>query len=64
SDAKGALSFIPLGLLAIIAGLILVVSNLVINQVSSIELASQISGISFLLIVLWSVSRGLALIKE
>ena len=63
SDAKGALSFIPLWLLAIIAGLILVVSNLVINQVSSMELASQISGISFLLIVLWSVSRGLALIN-
>lgn len=64
SDAKGALSFIPLGLLAIIAGLILVVCNLVINQAISMELASSISGISFLLIVLWSVSRGLALIKK
>jgi len=63
SDAKGALSFIPLWLLAIIAGLILVVSNLVINQVVDMETASSISGISFLLIVLWSVSRGLALIN-
>ena len=63
SDAKGALSFIPLGWLALIAGLILVIANLVINQVASIELASKISSISFLLIVIWSVSRGLALIK-
>ena len=64
SDAKGALSFIPLGWLALLAGLILVVANLVINQVVSTELGSQISGIAFLLIVLWSVLRGIALIRE
>ena len=64
SDAKGALSFIPLGWLALIAGLILIVSNLVVSPLVSIEVASQISGISFILIVLWSVLRGIALIQE
>ena len=63
SDAKGALSFIPLGWLALIAGSILVIANLVINQVVSIELGNTISSISFLLLVIWSVSRGLALIN-
>ena len=64
SDAKGALSFIPLGWLALIAGLIIIVSNLVVSTLVSIEDASQISGISFILIVLWSVLRGIALIQE
>ena len=64
SDAKGALSFIPLGWLALIMGLILVVSTLLINTLVSIELGSQISGIAFLLIVLWSVLRGVALIRS
>jgi hypothetical protein len=64
SDAKGALSFIPLGWLALITGLILVVSTLVVNPLVSIEVGSQISGISFILIVLWSVLRGIALIQE
>ena len=64
SDAKGAISFIPLGWLALVAGLILVIANLVINQVVSTEMGSQISGIAFLLIVLWSVSRGIALIRD
>jgi len=64
SDAKGALSFIPLGWLALIAGLILIVSNLVVSPLVSIEVASQISGVSFILIVLWSVLRGIALIQE
>ena len=45
-------------------GLILVVSTLLINTLVSIELGSQISGIAFLLIVLWSVLRGIALIRE
>ena len=47
-----------------IAGLILIVSNLVVSPLVSIEVASQISGISFILIVLWSVLRGIALIQE
>ena len=67
SDAKGAISFLPLGWLAMIAGIILLVANLVIINVvadGGTELASQISGISFILIVIWSVSRGLALMKE
>jgi len=63
SDAKGALSFIPLGWLALIQGLILIVATLVISQVVSIEVGSQVSGVSFLLIVLWSVSRGVALVR-
>jgi len=62
SDVKGALSFIPLSWLAILAGLILVVANLVIAQ-SDADLAQQISGISFILITLWSVSRGVALMR-
>ena len=63
SDAKGALSFIPLGWLALIQGLILIVATLVISQVVSIEVGSKVSGVSFLLIVLWSVSRGVALVR-
>ena len=62
SDVKGALSFIPLSWLAILAGLILVVANLIIAQ-SDADLAQQISGISFILITLWSVSRGVALMR-
>ena len=62
SDAKGALSFIPLGWLALISGLILIVSILVINTLVSIEVGSQISGIAFLLIALWSVLRGAVLV--
>ena len=62
SDVKGALSFIPLSWLAILAGLILVVANLVIAQ-SNADLAQQITGISFILITLWSVSRGVALMR-
>ena len=42
SDAKGAISFIPLGWLALVAGLILVISNLVINQVVSTEMDKTI----------------------
>lgn len=61
SEFKGALSFIPLGWLAILQGLILVVAMIVINPLVSLEAGSQISGISFVLIVLWSVSAGLKL---
>jgi len=64
SDAKGALSFIPLGLHAIVIGLILIVSNIIINSVVSVEAGSQVSGIAFILIVIWSVSRGLTLMNE
>ena len=64
SDVKGAISFIPLGWLALIQGLLLVVISLIINPFVGIDTGSQISGISFILIVLWSVSRGVALVQE
>ncbi|MED5237499.1 MAG: hypothetical protein VX783_03010, partial [Chloroflexota bacterium] len=64
NDAKGVISFIPLSLLAIIMGLILIVSNIIISTVVSVEAASQISGIGFILIVIWSVSRGLQIAKD
>ena len=64
SNAKGALSFIPLGWLAIIQGLILIVSTIIISNVVSIETGSQISGIAFILIVVWSVSRGVQLVRS
>ena len=64
SDVKGAISFIPLGWLALIQGLLLVVISLIINPLVGIDTGNQISGISFILIVLWSVSRGVALVQE
>ncbi|GIS31010.1 MAG: hypothetical protein Ct9H90mP2_13930 [Dehalococcoidia bacterium] len=39
---KGVISFIPLSLLAIIMGLILIVSNIIISTVVSVEAASKI----------------------
>jgi hypothetical protein len=45
-------------------GLILIVSNIIITSVVSVEAASQISGIAFILIVIWSVSRGIAMIND
>ena len=45
-------------------GLILIVSNIIISTVVSVEAASQISGIGFILIVIWSVSRGLQIAKD
>ncbi|MAU23808.1 hypothetical protein OAK52_03410 [Chloroflexi bacterium] len=64
SDAKGVISFIPLGFLAIIIGLILIIANVIITSLVSVEAAGQISGIGFILIVIWSVSRGLELSKN
>ena len=61
SDFKGVLSFIPLGWLAILQGLILVVAMIAINPLVSLEAGSQVSGISFVLIVVWSVSTGFRL---
>ena len=43
SDAKGLLSFIPLGWLALIQGLILVVATLIISTVVSVDTGSQVS---------------------
>ena len=63
SDAKGAIN-IPLGLHALIIGLILVVSQVGASiDVWSIETGNSVGGIGFLLIVLWSVNRGMALIN-
>ena len=64
SDVKGLLSFIPLGWMALIQGLILIVANLIISPVVSVDVASQISGIGFLLITCWSVMRGVKLINS
>ncbi|MBM25737.1 MAG: hypothetical protein CL760_08660 [Chloroflexi bacterium] len=64
SDAKGLLSFIPLGWLALIQGLILVVATLIINTVVSVDTGSQVSGIAFLLITCWSVLRGIKLVQD
>jgi len=64
SDVKGLLSFIPLGWMALIQGLILIVANLIISPVVSVDTASQISGIAFLLITCWSVMRGVKLINS
>jgi len=64
SDAKGIVSFLPLGMLAIIMGLILIISNIIITSVVSVEAASQISGIGFILIVIWSLSRGFEIAKK
>ena len=61
SDFKGALSFLPLGWLAIVAGTLLVVSILVITSTVGREVASQVNGICFLLITLWSISVGVKL---
>ena len=59
ADFKGALSFLPLGWLAIIAGTVLVVSVLIITNVVSREVASHVNGIGFLLVTLWGVSVGI-----
>ena len=64
SDAKGLLSFIPLGWLALIQGLILVVATLIISTVVSVDTGSQVSGIAFLLITCWSVLRGIKLVQD
>ena len=63
-DFKGALSFIPLGWLAIVAGVIGLVSTIIISNVVSIEASNQISGIVFLLIMIWSVLVGVKLVKD
>ena len=63
SDAKGAIN-IPLGLHALVIGLILIVSQLgAAIDLWSIEMGSTIGGLGFLLIVIWSVNRGLALMN-
>jgi len=61
SDFKGALSFIPLGWLAILAGAIGLVSTIIIGSIN-VDTSSQITGIAFLLSVIWSVLVGVKLI--
>jgi hypothetical protein len=63
-DFKGAISFIPVGWLAIATGIIGLVAILIINPVVSVEAGNQVTGISFLLITIWSVSVGLKLAKK
>jgi hypothetical protein len=64
SNFKGAISFLPLGWLAMTLGLVLIVVVLAINPLVSIEVGNQIGSVSFLLIVLWSVSAGLKFMKS
>ena len=64
SDAKGAIN-IPLGLHALVIGLILIVSQLgAAIDLWSIEMGNTVGGLGFLLIVIWSVNRGLALMNS
>ena len=64
SDVKGALSFIPMGWLAILQGLVLIVAILIINTVIDVDTGNQVQGIGFLLIVIWSLLRGIKLMGE
>jgi len=64
TDIKGAISFLPVGLLAIVIGLVLIVSAIIISPLVSVEAASQVSGIAFILILIWSVSRGMAISRS
>ena len=61
SDFKGALSFIPLGWLAILAGAIGLVSTIIIGNIN-VDTSNQITGIAFLLSVIWAVLVGVKLI--
>ena len=61
SDFKGALSFIPLGWLAILAGAIGLVSTIIIGIIS-VDTSNQVTGIAFLLSVIWAVLVGVKLI--
>jgi hypothetical protein len=63
-EVKGIISFIPLSMLSIVMGLILIISNIIITSLVSVEAASQISGIGFILIVIWSLSRGFEIAKN
>ncbi|MEC7837154.1 MAG: hypothetical protein VX521_01155 [Chloroflexota bacterium] len=64
TDIKGAISFLPVGLIAILQGLILIVSAIIISPLVSVEAASQVSGIAFIIILIWSVSRGMAISRS
>ena len=64
SDVKGALSFIPMGWLAILQGLVLIVAILIVNTVIDVDTGNQVQGIGFLLIVIWSLLRGIKLMGE
>ena len=66
SDFKGALSFIPLGWLAILAGAIGLVSTIIIANIDSlgVDASNQITGIAFLLSVIWAVLVGVKLIGQ
>ena len=61
SDFKGALSFIPLGWLAILAGAIGLVSTIIIGNIN-VDTSNQVTGIAFLLSVIWAVLVGVKLI--
>tara|TARA_B100001105_G_C22378980_1_gene438717 strand:+ start:1220 stop:1924 length:705 start_codon:yes stop_codon:yes gene_type:complete len=64
SDVKGALSFIPMAWLAVLQGLVLIVAVIVINNVIDVDTGNQVQGIGFLLIVIWSLLRGIKLMGE
>ena len=64
SDVKGAISFLPLGWVAIAAGVILLFSTLILNNFVSVESGSQLGGLAFILITIWAVSRGLKMSQD
>ena len=64
SDVKGALSFIPMAWLAVLQGLVLIVAVIVINNVIDVDTGNQVQGIGFLLIVIWSLLRGIKLMGK
>ena len=64
SDIKGVLSFIPMGWLAMLAGAIGLVSTIIIANVVDIDTSNQVTGLAFLLSVIWAVLLGVKLIGE
>ena len=50
--------------LAVLQGLVLIVAVIVINNVIDVDTGNQVQGIGFLLIVIWSLLRGIKLMGE
>jgi hypothetical protein len=63
SKFTGALSFIPMGWLAILAGTVGLVSTLIIGNIN-VDTSSQVTGIAFLLSTIWTVLVGVKLIRS
>ena len=63
SKFTGALSFIPMGWLAIVAGTVGLVSTIIIGNIN-VDTSSQVTGIAFLLSVIWTVLVAVKLIRS